>query len=65
MFWSTARIELDELRRQTEQQDRDKEVARLDFRHSLKRLTDYLDQYPPDAAIAAAGGSRTGGRKDQ
>lgn len=55
MFWKKDRLEVEELRRQAENDTRAREAARLNLQRSLKRLARRLEEIPLDAGLASIG----------
>lgn len=63
MFWKKANQEVEQLRKQVENDAREREAARLDLQRSLKRLARAIDEIPLDRGLASLGNDLAGGKK--
>lgn len=63
MFWKKDNQEVEQLRRQVENDTREKEAAKLDLQRSLKRLARALDEIPLDKGLASLGNDIAGGKR--
>lgn len=63
MFWKKDNQEVEQLRRQVENDTREREAAKLDLQRSLKRLARALDEIPLDRGLANLGNDIAGGKR--
>jgi adenine-specific DNA methylase len=65
MFFKKVRDEIEELRKENEAGERDKEAARLSFKRSLRRLAQQLESIPLDDGLKSIGDDLAGNPEGQ
>ena len=60
MFWRKDHLEVEALRRQAAEADREREAARLNLQRSARALARFLEEIPLDDGLSALGDDLAG-----
>jgi hypothetical protein len=65
MFWRKDQLEVDALRKQAADADREREAARLNMQRSMRALARFLEEITLDDGLSALGGDLAGNKEKQ
>lgn len=63
MFWRKDHLEVEALRKQAADADRDREAARLNLQRSARALARFLEEIPLDDGLSELGNDLAGNRE--